>query len=206
MSSVFSKLRRLISKGKTVSKAEQDYLFLTQSGVETEVGFVELYGKPIIHKCPGSRIVLGKGTVLVSDNSYNPLGVNHPVIISTLTPNAEIIVGDGVGLSGTSIASSCSVKIGDFCQIGANSNIIDNDMHSLSPSNRVNNSVQISELPSYPITIENNVWVGLGSTILKGVTIGENTVVGACSVVNKSMPSNCVCAGVPAAIIREIKE
>lgn len=56
------------------------------------------------------------------------------------------------------------------------------------------------------VTIGNNCWIGANSVICPGVTIGENTVIGAGSVVTKDIPANCVAAGNPCRIIREINE
>ena len=56
------------------------------------------------------------------------------------------------------------------------------------------------------ITIENNVWIGTGSTILAGVTIGDNSVIGAGSVVKKDIPSNVIAVGVPCKVLRSITE
>ena len=56
------------------------------------------------------------------------------------------------------------------------------------------------------ITIEDNVYIGYGVTILRGITIGENTIVGSCSLVNKSLDSNSVYAGVPAKKICTLEE
>lgn len=53
-----------------------------------------------------------------------------------------------------------------------------------------------------PIEIKNNVWIGGGCILLAGVTIGENSVIGAGSVVNRSIPPNCVAAGNPCKVIR----
>lgn len=53
-----------------------------------------------------------------------------------------------------------------------------------------------------PVEIENNVWIGGGSVLLPGVTIGENSVIGAGSVVNRSIPPNCVAVGNPCKVIR----
>jgi acetyltransferase-like isoleucine patch superfamily enzyme len=53
-----------------------------------------------------------------------------------------------------------------------------------------------------PITIGNNVWIGINATIVGPVTIGDNAVIGAGSVVLKDIPSNAVAAGVPAKVIR----
>ncbi|MMZ68427.1 Galactoside O-acetyltransferase [compost metagenome] len=57
-----------------------------------------------------------------------------------------------------------------------------------------------------PIAIGNNVWIGGGVSILPGVTIGDNTVIGAGSVVTKNIPSGVIAAGNPCRVIREITE
>jgi acetyltransferase-like isoleucine patch superfamily enzyme len=57
-----------------------------------------------------------------------------------------------------------------------------------------------------PIQIGNNVFLGFGVTILPGVTIGDNVVVGAGSIVTRSIPSNCVAAGIPAKPLRDIND
>lgn len=53
-----------------------------------------------------------------------------------------------------------------------------------------------------PVIIHKNVWLGEGVCVMPGVTIGENTIVGANSVVTKSLPANCIAGGIPAKIIR----
>jgi maltose O-acetyltransferase len=57
-----------------------------------------------------------------------------------------------------------------------------------------------------PITVGNNVWIGMGAKILDGVTIGDNAVIAAGAVVNKDVPASVVVAGVPARVIRHISE
>lgn len=56
-----------------------------------------------------------------------------------------------------------------------------------------------------PITVEDNIWIGGGSIILAGVTIGKNSIIGAGSVVTKSIPENCVAVGNPCKVIRTLK-
>ena len=57
-----------------------------------------------------------------------------------------------------------------------------------------------------PIEIKDNVWIGGGSILLPGVTVGENSVIGAGSVVNRSIPANCVAVGNPCRVIRTLEE
>lgn len=184
-------------------KQSEDYEYLKKCGVETELGYVTLYGKPIIHKEPGSIIRMGKDVVLTSDSEVNTAGINHPVIIATHSKDAEIILENNVGMSGVSIncVSRCVFKEG--VMLGANVNVWDTDFHPTDPQRRIHQT-SIMEAKSSPIIIEKNVWVGANTTILKGITIGENTVVGAMSLVNKNLPSNSVCAGNPAKKIKDL--
>lgn len=59
---------------------------------------------------------------------------------------------------------------------------------------------------AYPIIVGNNVWIGAQTCILPGVIIGDNTVIGAGSVINKNIPANVIAAGNPCRVIREITE
>jgi maltose O-acetyltransferase len=92
-----------------------------------------------------------------------------------------------------------SVVIGVGCQIGDLVTIFDCDFHEVTPSTRNQSPGEIA-----PVVIGANVWLGSRVIVLKGVKIGDNTVVAAGSVVTKSLPSNVIAAGVPAKVIREI--
>lgn len=88
------------------------------------------------------------------------------------------------------------VVLGDGCQIGHNV-VFATLNHGLSPEDRQ------TTYPA-PIVLGKNVWVGSNSTILQGVTIGDNAVVGAGAVVTKDVPENTIVGGVPAKVIRHI--
>lgn len=88
------------------------------------------------------------------------------------------------------------VVIGDGCQIGHNV-VFATLNHALPPEERKHT------YPA-PIVLGKNVWVGSNSTILQGVTVGDNAVVAAGAVVNKNVPDNVVVGGVPAKIIKKI--
>lgn len=86
------------------------------------------------------------------------------------------------------------ITIGDNVQIGPNVTLV-TDNHDLQDH-------QI--LRCHPITLQNNVWVGAGTIILPGVTVGANAIIGAGSVVTKDVPANAVVAGNPARVIRKL--
>lgn len=88
------------------------------------------------------------------------------------------------------------VSLGDGCQIGHNV-VFATLNHGLAPEDRQ------TTYPA-PITLGKNVWVGFNSTILQGVTIGDNAVIAAGAVVTKDVPENTIVGGVPARIIRKI--
>lgn len=87
------------------------------------------------------------------------------------------------------------VSLGDGCQIGHNV-VFATLNHGLAPEDRQ------TTYPA-PITLGKNVWVGSNSTILQGVTIGDNAVIAAGAVVTKDVPENTIVGGVPARIIRK---
>lgn len=112
--------------------------------------------------------------------------------------DAEIVIGDYCLISpGVRISSAKSIRIGDNCMLAANVIISDSDWHGI--YNRIR-----PFRCTKPVVIENNVWLGERVTITKGVTIGENSVIGTGSVVTKNIPANSVAAGNPARIIKTI--
>ena len=91
------------------------------------------------------------------------------------------------------------VDIADHVAIGVNVNIITSG-HPMEPSQRR------AYIEGKPIVIEKNVWIATAATILGGVTVGENSVVGAGAVVTKDVPPNSFVAGVPAKVIRSLQD
>jgi len=166
-------------------------------------GGVCFYGMPIISKAVNSEIVIGENCVICSDSEMTALGVNHPVVLRTLRPGAEITIGDNTGISGGTICAAVSVVIGKDCLIGANVTITDTDFHSINPVGRRYNSDSL-EIDAKPVIIDDNVFIGTGAIILKGVRIGKNSVIGAGAVVSKSICSDSIAVGNPAKTIRDI--
>lgn len=95
-----------------------------------------------------------------------------------------------------------SVAIGDNVKIGACVLITDTDAHPLDYLARRSSN---EGTKSAPIVIEDDVWIGAHSIILKGVTIGAGSIIGAGSVVTKSIPAVCVAAGNPCRVIKLLK-
>jgi acetyltransferase-like isoleucine patch superfamily enzyme len=115
-------------------------------------------------------------------------------MISTIKKNAVIEIGNNCGFTGTVIGCAKHIKIGNNVRCGANSMITDSDWHT--DDYRTGDDAAV--------IIEDNVWLGYGVKVLKGVRIGENTLVGACSVVTKDLPANVIAAGNPCKIIKKL--
>lgn len=179
---------------------QKDYEYLLAHGVETEPGFVTLHGRPIIHKHPDAQIILGKDVTIISESEYNDAGINHPTILAATEPGAKIIIHDGVGMSGSSIVAEKRVEVGENTMLGANTNIYDTDFHPVDSEARLVGK----KAESSPIRIGKRCWLASNTTVLKGVEIGDETVIGAMSLVNKDIPTKVLAAGVPARIIRDL--
>lgn len=194
--------RRIRFKAKSVWWRVTVYPALRALGVDIPES-ARIQGRPIVSMTPGSRIQIGARCVLCSDSRMNALGVNHPVVLRTMRAGAEIVIGDDTGMSGGTICAMKSVRIGAGCLIGANVTLADTDFHSLNPVNRRYNVAQ-AEIAASPIVIENNVFIGAGAFILKGVTIGRNSVIGAGAVVTRDVPANAIAAGNPARVVKDL--
>lgn len=172
------------------------------SGVRLN-GKVLFFGMPIVSIAQGSEIEVGADAVLCSVSEMTALGVSRPVILRTLRPQARIKIGRDCGLSGTTVCAAQSISIGKECLIGADVLICDTDFHALPPEGRRFNDLA-QAIRTAPITIEDNVFIGARSIVLKGVSIGCNSVIGAGSLVVSDIPANVLAAGNPAKVIRAL--
>lgn len=142
----------------------------------------KFYGFPRIFKTKGSTIEIGDNFECRSWWFSNPLGISHPVIICTWARDAKIKIGNDIGISGGSIVAAKNIEIGDEVLIGANATIIDTDFHPLESLRR---RYLIKGVKSRSVKIGKNVFIGMDCIILKGVTISNNAIVPAGSVVRK---------------------
>ena len=161
------------------------------------------YGIPMISIRKGSKIIIGDFAILRSISRGNAIGINHRIVFTSHSPDACIEIGNHVGMSGGAICCKKHVKIGDYTLLGANTTIADSDIHPIKPESRSSRKND-ADIPAKEIIIGNNVWVGADVFICKGVSIGDNSVIGAKSLVTKSIPANSIAAGNPAVVIKAI--
>lgn len=204
MSDLINKLHNRARRFRIDAACGADSLWMRAllKGIGVKLGRnCRFWGRMIIHKEVGSTIEFGDDCVFRSDLNSNLVGVNRPCVISTHSAAALIRLGNGCGLSGVSIGIKESLIVGNNVQFGANSYVTDFDWHGMDPRHRDDPR----HILSAGITIENDVWIGLNSVILKGVTIGRNTVIGAGSLVTKDIPPDSIAAGNPCRVIRPLK-
>ena len=156
---------------------------------------VNVLGLVDVKRAPRSLITIGDGVSLLSKRWANPLRPNRSCSLVTLTSEASITIGNPAGLSSTVLSCRDSIVIGEGTMIGADCLIVDNDFHEipLGSDNRVK---------SKPVEIGSKVFIGARSIILKGVHIGDGSVIGAGSVVSTDVPCGSVYAGNPARLIK----
>lgn len=145
----------------------------------------------------GRFIPRGPGKLFIGDDVIVS-GITTPF---THSSNAEIHIGNAVFLNGTRFGASESILVGDEC-ILADARIMDTDFHSTG----LNRNSPTAPIEVRPIRIERNVWVAAQAAVLKGVRIGEGSVVGFGAVVTRSIPPAVIVSGNPAQTVKALNK
>jgi acetyltransferase-like isoleucine patch superfamily enzyme len=148
----------------------------------------------------GRRVTL-RGRPAVTNDGRMTIGDRVRLVSTVATlelvtlPGGHLEIGDNVFVNyGSSLVSSAHVKIGNDCLIGAHVTVMDCDFH------RVEDKAW--DTSGAPIVIEERVWLGNRSMVLKGVRVGHDAVVAAGAVVTREVPARTLVAGVPARVVR----
>lgn len=170
-------------------------------------GDVKILGQLPYFKLPkNGKVFLGNQVVLNSDFKNTNTALTYRCKFVT-GYDGIIKIGKHTMLNGVCIVSYQKVEIGDECQIASSTIISDTDFHPVDPilrSKQVKGeSFPFSSVGKKEIKIGNNVWIGWNCTILKGVQIGDHSIVAAGSVVLAGhYPNGSLIAGNPAKVIK----
>lgn len=169
---------------------------------------MRIYNHFYLRKAYGAKVTIGDNFTLTSGNGINPLCRAQRVMIYT-DPGAVITIGDSIGMSSPCLRAKKSITIGNHVKMGGDCILIDTDSHNLDWKIRCSDELapdgrKIDHVTakSAPIVIGDYVLIGARSTILKGVHIGEHSIIAAGSVVTKDIPADCIAGGNPAKVIK----
>ena len=172
--------------------------------------YVKLYLRPQFKQ-------LGKGGAFFKPQYLKLFGSHisvddFPTIIGARDANVQLTswnIGDWKGelkigkycliTPGVRIMAAESIEIGDACMFAHGAYISDADWHGI-----YDRSEPVGK--TKPIILKDNVWIGDSAIVCKGVTIGENSIVGAGAVVTKNIPANVVAAGNPAKVVKNLDQ
>lgn len=157
---------------------------LGKSATVIKPWFVEVFGSPV---SIGDHV-----TIFATSDHRVRLSVWSDQQVS-----GQIQIGDfGIICPGVRISSASKIHIGDNCMLASGVYLTDSDWHD------IYNRIAFGK--TAPIRIADNVWIGDSVIVCKGVSIGENTIIGAGSVVVNPIPSDCIAAGNPATVVKRL--
>ena len=148
----------------------------------------------------------GNGTIEIGDNSFFGYGIGGRFYggsceIQARSKDSVIKIGKNVAVNNNMFfCANKSIVVEDDVLIGERVTIMDHNGHGVYPDRRRNSAGTAKE-----VIIKRNVWIGSNVTILPGTIIGDNSVVGAGSVVKGVFPDNVVIQGNPAVVVKKIK-
>lgn len=164
------------------------------------------------HRVSGSPLVLqpvlflGSGAIVIGRNvefgwSRSTSFYSGYCHLEVSTPDSVIEIGDGVQINNNAFIKSegPGIRIGERALLGSEVTIYDSDFHDLRPQHRRGGQASMAA-----VELAENVFIGDRVLILKGVTIGANSVIGAGSVVSSSIPEGVIAAGSPARVIKTL--
>lgn len=171
-----------------------------------KISNVNIDGSVFIKKSPKGKLLIGRNFTLNSRPGSNLVGITNRASFQILE-EGRIEIGDNCGFTSTVLSSRTLIKIGNNVLIGGNARIYDHDYHSLNHLHRRDSKLDAQNVKTSEVIIEDDVFIGTNSIILKGVKIGARSIIGAGSVVSlKNIPPDSIVAGNPARIIKSNKQ
>ena len=158
-------------------------------------------GRVFISCLRRGTIVIGRNFMINSAFRSNLVGITNNAVFQALD-GGRILIGDNCGFTSTVISSRSEIRIGNHVTIGANVRIFDHDFHSLDPEDRRERAKDAAGCRTQPVRIGNDVFIGTNAMILRGVSIGDRSIIGAGAVVRiAEIPPDSIVTGNPATIV-----
>ncbi len=159
---------------------------------------VKIRGK--IYYFGNGKLDIGANTVVNSGKISNPVGGAQTTFY--IINNAQVKIGENCGISNSTICAAKGIVIGNRSIIGGNCCLYDTDFHSIDYLERRNKPDK--GIKTAQICIGEDVFIGANSMVLKGITIGDRSIVAAGSVVTRDIPADQLWGGNPAKKIRDL--
>ena len=189
-------------------KAQQKFIFLLQ---KIRILNYRLLSSKVPKKDLAKRnqpiLILGDGDVSLGACSLgfypSPYFHNGYIHIEARSMTASVNISDGVCINNNAviIAEREKISIEKNTLIRNDFTVYDSNFHNLDPNLRISGTAKTAA-----VVIGENVFIGSRVTILKGVKIGNNSIIASGAVVTSSIPDNCIAGGIPAKVIRQILE
>ncbi|MBD1395400.1 acyltransferase [Mucilaginibacter glaciei] len=160
------------------------------------------YGVPILDVSLNGKFSIGK-KFRFNSGKYFVMAGRPQQCYFTVGAGAEMTIGENVGITSVTLFCKQKITIGNNVKIGINTVIYDTDFHSLDAAYRNSYPERLDGVRAKPVVIMDGAFIGGHSTILKGVTIGRNSIVAAGSVVFNDIPDEQIWGGNPASFIKE---
>ena len=200
MSFIYRATRRIRRRlSRIIDK--QICLFILK-GNSTYFSSIKTSGFPYVNVFKGGSLYIGRNFSMHNTVDGNPIG-SYQRCTFVVHSGCSLKIGDNVGISQTALIAMADIFIQDNVKIGGGTCIYTSDFHSLDATVR-RSKEDVNQRKCAPVIIGNDVFIGAHCIILKGVTIGDKSIIGAGSVVTKSIPSGEIWAGNPARFIRNI--
>jgi acetyltransferase-like isoleucine patch superfamily enzyme len=146
------------------------------------------------------RVVVGEGSIVNCRIDFD-------------SPNGVVAIGDRTYLGASHLVCHTKIEMGHDVIVSWGVTIVDHNSHALAWRDRMNDVSQWAigqkcwdNVKVAPVKIGDRVWIGFGATILKGVTVGEGSIVAAGAMVTRDVPPYCIVGGNPARLIRELED
>ena len=203
------KFFRICPKLRGIFYRQYNKLLFWANGIQFGRG-MKVYNK--VYVSGKGKVIIGDDFHFTSGDSINPICRNIRGAFYSVNPESRIEIGDRVGISSACLWAKERITIGNDVNIGGDCLIMDNDAHPHDFQQRraifeieVGHEEYLKAIPTAPIQIDDDVWIGARCQILKGVHIGARSIIAAGSVVTKNIPADVIAGGNPCRVIKNLK-